>query len=81
MTLSEAAALEAPLAAPLGAAASMAEPEQQQPPKPATPGVDAAFEVWLNRGLHELYDAVAREPVPQALLDLIEQDRAAKDNP
>lgn len=36
---------------------------------------DAAFDVWLNRGLHQMYDDVVREPVPDALLKLIEEDR------
>lgn len=38
---------------------------------------DAAFELWLNRGLHEIYDRVAQEPIPQALLDLIQRDAEA----
>ncbi len=37
--------------------------------------VDGAFDVWLQRGLHELYDNVAREPIPDELLRLIEADR------
>jgi hypothetical protein len=36
---------------------------------------EAAFDLWLQRGLHELYDEVAREPVPDELLKLIEEDR------
>lgn len=36
---------------------------------------DAAFDVWLNRGLHEMFDDVVREPIPNALLKLIEEDR------
>lgn len=36
---------------------------------------ERAFDMWLNRGLHELYDEVVREPVPQDLLNLIEEDR------
>lgn len=36
---------------------------------------DAAFDVWLNRGLHSLFDDVAKEPVPEELLKLIEEDR------
>ena len=36
---------------------------------------DAAFDIWLNRGLHELFDVVANEPVPEELLKLIEEDR------
>ncbi|UFN50587.1 hypothetical protein LPC08_08215 [Roseomonas sp. OT10] len=37
---------------------------------------DAAFNLWLQRGLHAIYDDVAREPVPEELLRLIEQDRS-----
>ena len=48
------------------------------PPGKAPPGgVDQAFELWLNRGLHQLYDDVAKEPLPDELLKLIEQDKAA----
>ncbi len=35
----------------------------------------AAFDIWLHQGLHQLYDAVAREPIPDELLKLIEEDR------
>lgn len=35
-----------------------------------------AFYLWLNRGLHELYDNIAQEPVPEELLKLIEEDRS-----
>ena len=38
-------------------------------------GVDRAFDVWLQRGLHRLYDQVAQEPLPPELLRLIEEDR------
>ena len=34
--------------------------------------VDQAFDVWLRRGLHQLYDTVAQEPIPEDLLRLIE---------
>lgn len=34
-----------------------------------------AFEVWLRRGLHQLFDDVAKEPVPAELLKIIEEDR------
>ncbi len=84
--MSEAAARQASLVAPSGAAGSMAQgPDSRgdkpvkrslsQPPRPRG-GVDQAFELWLNRGLHQLYDAVAQEPVPDELLKLIEQDKA-----
>jgi hypothetical protein len=36
---------------------------------------DAAFDVWLKRGLHKIYDDVANEPIPDELLKLIEEDR------
>lgn len=38
---------------------------------------NAAFNLWLQRGLHQLYDDVAREPIPDELMKLIEQDRDA----
>ncbi|MBO1361000.1 hypothetical protein J2D73_14520 [Acetobacter sacchari] len=34
-----------------------------------------AFEIWLKRGLHQLFDDVAQEPIPEELLRLIEEDR------
>ncbi len=37
--------------------------------------VVAAFDVWLQRSLHQLYDDIAREPIPEELLKLIEEDR------
>ncbi len=36
---------------------------------------DEAFDKWLKKGLHQLYDTVTREPVPDELLRLIEEDR------
>ncbi len=51
----------------------------KQPVVPATqdkkPKMDA-FDVWLQRGLHQLYDDVAGEPIPDDLLRLIEEDRS-----
>lgn len=40
---------------------------------------DSAFDVWLNRGLHQMFDDVVREPIPEELLKLIEEDRAIED--
>ncbi len=37
--------------------------------------VDAAFDVWLQKGLHDIFDNVANEPIPDELLRLIEEDR------
>ena len=34
-----------------------------------------AFDLWLKRGLHQIYDDVANEPIPADLLKLIEEDR------
>lgn len=41
----------------------------------AESGVDQAFDRWLERGLHRLYDDVAKEPIPDELLRLIEGDK------
>jgi hypothetical protein len=52
---------------------------QRKTPPPRKPNQsrpsDAAFDVWLNRGLHKLFDDVANEPIPEELLKLIEEDR------
>lgn len=42
--------------------------------KPETTS-DQAFDLWLKRGLHQLFDDVANEPIPEELLKLIEDDR------
>ncbi len=36
---------------------------------------DSAFDLWLNRGLHELFDDVVKEPVPPELLKLIQDNK------
>ncbi len=46
---------------------TIGEKESVKPP--------AAFDLWLQRGLHQMFDDVAREPVPEELLKLIEDDR------
>ena len=33
------------------------------------------FDLWLKRGLHQIYDDVAKEPIPEELLKLNEEDR------
>ena len=47
------------------------------PSKPPDPGTAAAgadpFDLWLRRGLHQLYSAVAAEPIPPELLRLVEE--------
>lgn len=72
-------------AAAWGAAMGMAEnPEgtasRRDPPAAAGrrgAGM-AAFELWLQQRLHELYDDVMREPIPPELLRLIEADRVRR---
>jgi len=66
--------------------ASAGQPAGGQPPSPPPRraqrgGGDSpeAFDIWLQRGLHQLYDSVAKEPVPEELLRLIEQDRSGRD--
>jgi len=39
---------------------------------------DKAFDLWLDQGLHAMFDEVAKEPIPEELLRLIEQDRKGK---
>lgn len=36
---------------------------------------EAAFDIWLDRDLHRMFDKVAAEPIPDELLRLIEADR------
>ena len=47
------------------------------PPPPSTQSrnTDSAFDVWLNRGLHQLFDDIANEPIPEELLKIIQEDR------
>jgi hypothetical protein len=85
MTRSAAAVLERPAATPSFSAMKMGKTDQKKPGDPATAGaeqegeaVDNAFDLWLRRGLHQLYDTVASEPIPDALLRLIEEDREDK---
>lgn len=40
---------------------------------------DVAFDLWLDHQLHVIYDQVAKEPIPQELLDLIRKDQAGKE--
>ena len=79
------AVLERPAASPSFLAVAMGKTDQKKPSDPGRPGaeqedraVDNAFDLWLRRGLHQLYDTVAKEPIPEALLRMIEEDQAAK---
>ena len=50
----------------------MKHPKPKKPDKADKP---QAFDLWLKRGLHQIYDDVANEPIPDELLKLIEDDR------
>jgi hypothetical protein len=48
--------------------------------KPSRPGKLAggpasAFDIWLDRDLHRMFDKVRSEPIPEELLRLIDHDR------
>ncbi len=82
---SGAAVLERTAASPSFSAAAMGKTDKKRPNSPAGAGadqegeaVDGAFDLWLRRGLHQLYDTVAKEPIPEALLRMIEEDRTSK---
>ncbi len=64
-----------------GATEILKQPDMKQPrakkpkgEKAATPQ-SSAFDLWLQRGLHQMFDDVASEPIPDELLKLIENDR------
>lgn len=51
-------------------------PNEGKPNAMCAPSPPAdAFDLWLQRGLHELFDDIANEPVPEALLKIIEAGR------
>ncbi|MDO9711175.1 hypothetical protein [Paracraurococcus lichenis] len=65
----------------------MGKTDQKKQNDPAKAGteqeseaVDGAFDLWLRCGLHQLYDTVAKEPIPEALLRMIEEDRQKKND-
>ena len=53
---------------------TMTQRKKPSPPQPKSRSTDAAFDIWLNRGLHKMFDDVANEPIPDELLRLIEED-------
>jgi hypothetical protein len=55
----------------------MKQPKDKSVTKPPAKSTktEAAFDMWLQRGLHQLFDSVANEPIPDDLLRLIEEDR------
>ncbi len=42
---------------------------------------DAAFDLWLKRGLHKIFDEIAAEPIPESLLKIIDEDRKVTKEP
>jgi len=86
MKRSAAAVLARAVVSPSSAAGTMGKTEQKPSAEPGKvpeesegEGVERAFDLWLQRGLHQLYDTVTKEPVPEELLRLIEEDRTSKD--
>ncbi len=55
--------------------AAKKDKETVPPARSASERTGAAFDLWLQRGLHKLFDEVASEPIPDELLRLIEDDR------
>ncbi len=49
--------------------------KQHRPQRTRSQPVNAAFDLWLKRGMHQLYDHVAFEPVPEDLLKLIQEGK------
>ncbi|WP_137126159.1 NepR family anti-sigma factor [Roseomonas sp. HF4] len=49
--------------------------DKQRPRSRTAPALDDAFDIWLRRGLHAMFDEIAQEPIPDELLRLIEADR------
>jgi hypothetical protein len=36
---------------------------------------DAALLLWLDRGLHTMFDGIEQEPLPPQMIELVEKDR------
>ena len=49
------------------------KPDPKPNPRSRPPG--SAFDQWLNRGLHQLFDDVMNEPVPPELLKIVQDDQ------
>lgn len=43
--------------------------------KPAASPARNAFDVFLDRGLHTMFDSVKDEPIPDELIRIIQEDR------
>lgn len=65
----------------LGATGAMKRPNDKkpgartaQPGKPSGKG-DWAFDLWLKNSLHDMYDGISKEPLPEELVRMILEDR------
>jgi hypothetical protein len=45
----------------------------------AKPAAERPFDLWLQKQLHAMYDEIAKEPLPNDLLGLIDRDAATDD--
>ncbi len=44
-------------------------------PAPQSRPTDVAFDKWLNRSLHEMFDGIVNEPVPDEILKIVLDDK------
>ena len=44
----------------------------------APPRGALAFDHWLHKQLHDMYDSIAQEPLPDELLDLVQPSNNPK---
>ena len=49
------------------------KPSEQ--PAAKSRSTDTAFDNWLNRGLHQIFDDVMNEPIPPELLKILQSDK------
>jgi hypothetical protein len=49
------------------------EPSPKKPGQKSHPS-ESAFDKWLNRGLHELFDDVMKEAVPPEMMKLLKPE-------
>ncbi len=54
----------------------MSDPKGKAGEKPVdqSRATDTAFDNWLNRGLHQIFDDVMNEPIPAELLKILQSD-------
>jgi hypothetical protein len=65
-----------------GARPNGREPSGKRPKETAAGWLgteEDAFDLWLRRSLHTAFDAIAAEPIPEDILQMIEEDRAERE--